>query len=46
MSQQGLATFRRTLVGTPRQKATLQNLLREAFGEDTGDVAAKALAPK
>lgn len=27
-----------------RGRATLENLVREAFGEDTGDVAAKALA--
>lgn len=39
-----LATFRRNLVGQVRNKARLVNLVREAFGEQTGDVAAKELA--
>ena len=39
-----LATFRKTLIGATRNKAKLQNLVREAFGEDTGDASAKELA--
>jgi hypothetical protein len=40
-----LHTFRRTWVtGSTRETARLTNLVREAFGEDTGDTAAKGLA--
>ena len=39
-----LVTFSRNLVGVARNKAKLQNVVREAFGEDTGDLAAKELA--
>lgn len=38
-----LATFRRTMVGQTREPARLVNLVREAFGEKTGDVAAAEL---
>lgn len=39
-----LATFRRNLVGEVRQKAQLKNLVREIFGENTGDASARELA--
>jgi len=39
-----LATFRRDLVGRVRNRAELENVVREIFGEDTGDVLAKQLA--
>lgn len=39
-----LATFRRDLVGRTRNKAQLKNMVREAFGENTGDASAKELA--
>lgn len=39
-----LATFRRNLVGQTRNRAKMLNVVREAFGEPTGDVAAKELA--
>lgn len=39
-----LATFRRDVVGRTRNKAKLNNMLREVFDEDTGDAAAKELA--
>ena len=39
-----LVTFSRNLVGVGRNKAKLRNVVREAFGEDTGDLAAKELA--
>lgn len=39
-----LATFRRNLLGSVRNKAKLRNVIREAFGEETGDVHARDLA--
>ena len=39
-----LATFRKTVVGSTRNKAKLQNMVREIFGEDTGDGAAREFA--
>jgi hypothetical protein len=44
MMEQVLATFRRDIVGRTRNKATMKNLIREAFGENTGDAAAKEMA--
>lgn len=41
---QVLATFRRNIVGETRNKAQLKNMVREVFGENTGDVAAKEMA--
>ena len=38
-----LATFRRNLIGKTRDPAQLQNVVREIFGQDTGDAAAKQL---
>jgi len=40
---QVLGTFRRNLVGEVRQKAQLKNMVREIFGESTGDVSAKEM---
>lgn len=39
-----LATFRRDLVGRTRNKAQMSNLIKEVFGEETGDAAAKELS--
>jgi hypothetical protein len=39
-----LSTFRRNVIGNVRNKAKFKNLVREAFGENTGDVSAKELA--
>lgn len=39
-----LAQFRRNLIGGVRERATLDDLVREAFGVDTGNAAAKDLA--
>ena len=39
-----LGEFRRNIVGEVRQKATLNNMVREVFGENTGDASAKELA--
>jgi len=39
-----LATFKRNLVGSVRNKATLDNVVREIFGQKTGDGAASELA--
>ena len=39
-----LATFRRNLVGEVRNKATQKNMVRELFGENTGDVSAREFA--
>jgi hypothetical protein len=39
-----LATFRRNMLGSVRNKAKLRNVIREAFGEDTGDIHARELA--
>lgn len=42
--EQVLSTFSRDLAGRVRNPATLKDMLREVFGEDTGNVAAKHLA--
>jgi len=39
-----LATFKRNLVGEVRNKAQLKNMVRESFGESTGDISAKEFA--
>jgi hypothetical protein len=39
-----LATFRRNLVGETRNKAQLKNVIKEVFGEDTGDASAREMA--
>lgn len=39
-----LATFRRDLLGRTRNKATMNDLVRELFNENTGNAAAKELA--
>ena len=39
-----LSTFRRDLIGRVRNRAQLENVVREIFGEDSGDVMAKQLA--
>ena len=39
-----LGEFRRNIVGEVRQKATLNNMVREVFGENTGDASARELA--
>lgn len=44
MMDQVLATFRRDIIGRTRNKAAMKNLIREAFGENTGDAAAREMA--
>lgn len=39
-----LASFRKNLIGGTRNKAKLNNMVREIFGEDTGDAAAREFA--
>jgi len=39
-----LGEFRRNVVGEVREKATLNDLVREAFGESTGNASARELA--
>ena len=39
-----LSTFRRNILGQTRKKAKLENMVREAFGENTGDASAKEMA--
>ena len=39
-----LGEFRRNVVGEVRQKAKLDNMVREVFGENTGDASARELA--
>ena len=39
-----LATFRRNIIGQTRNKAQLKNMVREVFGEDTGDASAREMA--
>ena len=39
-----LATFRKNLVGSTRKKAKLHNMVREIFGESTGDASASEFA--
>ena len=39
-----LATFRRNLIGQTRNKAQLKNMVRETFGEETGDASAREMA--
>lgn len=41
---QVLGTFRRNLLGEVREKATLKNMAREIFGEDTGSASAREMA--
>jgi membrane-associated HD superfamily phosphohydrolase len=44
MMDQYLATFRRDIGGRTRNKAQLKNVVREIFGENTGDSAASEMA--
>lgn len=44
MMDEYLTTFKRDLIGRTRNKATMKNLIRELFGKDTGDAAARELA--
>jgi hypothetical protein len=39
-----LARFSRNMIGQVRDRATLRNVVREAFGENTGDAVARELA--
>ena len=39
-----LGTFRKNLIGGTRKKAKLKDMVREVFGEDTGNAHAKELA--
>ena len=39
-----LATFRRDLIGRTRNKAQLNNVIKEVFGENTGDASARELS--
>lgn len=39
-----LATFRKNIVGETRNKAKLKNMVKEVFGDDTGDLSAKEFA--
>jgi hypothetical protein len=39
-----LATFRKNLIGATRNKAKLRDMVREVFGENTGDASAKEFA--
>ncbi|HMR33963.1 MAG TPA: hypothetical protein PKA13_21520 [Geminicoccaceae bacterium] len=39
-----LSTFKRDLLGRTRNRALLSNVVREAYGDETGDAAAKELA--
>jgi len=39
-----LATFRKNVIGGTRNKAKLNNMIREVFGENTGDASARELA--
>jgi len=39
-----LGTFRKNLIGSTRKKAKLEDMVREVFGEDTGNAHAKELA--
>ena len=38
-----LSTFRRNIIGETKKKAQLKNLVREVFGEETGDVSAREM---
>ena len=44
MMDEYLTTFKRDLIGRTRNKATMNNLIREVFGENTGDAAARELS--
>ena len=44
MMDEYLTTFKRDLIGRTRNKATMNSLIREVFGENTGDAAARELA--
>lgn len=39
-----LGTFRKNIIGSTRRKAKLKDMVREVFGEDTGNAHAKELA--
>jgi hypothetical protein len=39
-----LTTFKRDILGRTRNKAKMKNLVRESFGENTGDAGARELA--
>ena len=39
-----LGTFRKNLIGSTRKKAQLKDMVREVFGEDTGNANARELA--
>lgn len=39
-----LGTFRKNLIGSTRKKAQLKDMVREIFGEDTGNASAKEMA--
>jgi uncharacterized protein YjbJ (UPF0337 family) len=39
-----LSTFRRNVVGETRNKAQLKNVVREIFGEETGDASAREMS--
>lgn len=41
---QALVAFKANLIGNRRNKETLNNMVREVFGESTGDEAARAMA--
>jgi hypothetical protein len=41
---QAIVTFRSNLIGSARNKTTMMNVVREAFGEATGDKDAAAIA--
>lgn len=41
---EAIKTFRANLVGSRRRKDTLDNVVRERFGEDTGDALAKRIS--
>jgi len=44
MMDEYLTTFKRDLIGRTRNKATMKNMIRELFGKDSGDAAARELA--
>jgi hypothetical protein len=44
MMNEVLFTFRKDILGRPREAAKLDNMAREAFGETTGDASARELA--
>lgn len=44
MMDEYLTTFKRDLLGRTRNKAKMSNMIREIFGENSGDAAARELA--